>query len=442
MPSFRCRTLIVGAGLTGLSAAYHLEKLGETNYILIESSDGPGGWARTDWYGEYGVDRAVKALYFRHEEFKQLIGQLLCWNWLEHRKNCLVDSAGVRTPFPFHANLYGRSPEIVEECLSGMRAAAVARKESLVSPMTFADWIELHYGAGVARHFMYPYNEKMWTVPPKDMTCDWMSDLVPTIDLSRVYEGAKRPLDSQIGLNARFYYPRRGISEMSEALAACLQPIRYNTGLCGISPSEKLAILSDGSEVRYSHLISTIPLKDLGRLIKPMPHREKIACDCLEALDLMVIDLGFKDPEVNDVHWVYLPDIDILPYRLQLCHAFSSDIVPPGHGLYCIEIAYSSHRPLSGLDLRSRVISDLINTGWLESATQVCFYRERRFRNAYILPRIQFKDDAATVRNYLSKWNIDSIGRYGEWKYANMEDSLIDGKRAALSVTSSSQLMS
>src|SRR5262249_52237375 len=155
-----------------------------------------------------------------------------------------------------------------------------------------------------------------------------------------------------------------GISEVPDALAGCIRPIRYNTSLLGVIPSERTAILSDGSRLRYSHLISTIPLKELTRLVGPIPEHQRSANNRLEALNLLVIDLGFEDPEVDDVHWVYLPDRDILGYRFQLCHAFSPEIVPPGHGLYCVEVAYSPHRPLERTDLRERVVSDLIKTGW------------------------------------------------------------------------------
>jgi hypothetical protein len=40
-------------------------------------------------------------------------------------------------------------------------------------------------------------------------------------------------------------------------------------------------------------------------------------------------------------------------------------------------------------------------------------------------------EDAATLHEYLRRWNIWSVGRYGEWKYSNMEQALLDGERAA-----------
>ena len=116
--------MILGAGLTGLAAAARLEELGESDYLLVEKEDRPGGWATTDWTGAYGADKGVHVLYFRDDEVRGHVEELLGGKWIRHEKRCVVDSGGIRTPFPFHANLHGRPPEVVEECVAGLRIAS------------------------------------------------------------------------------------------------------------------------------------------------------------------------------------------------------------------------------------------------------------------------------------------------------------------------------
>ncbi len=426
----RCSVLVVGAGLAGLSAAHHLRKTGVSSVMVIESEDRPGGWAKTDWSGPWGADRAIHVLYFRDPAMRAWVDELIGGKWHEHRKNAVIDSRGIRTLYPFHAHLYGRPEEVVEECLRGMRTA---RSEAAndAPPVTFAQWIHGTLGAGVAKHFMDPYNTKQWTVPPSEMGWDWMGDFVALPKLEDVLEGARRPSDDRVGLNATFRFAPRGASQLSDALAATSGPIRYRTSLVGLKPDRHEALLSDGSTVRYEALVSSIPLRKLGQLLSPLPEPVYAAWSRLESVDLVLADVGFTDAPPCDVHWAYLPDSEVLAYRLHVVHALSPDMAPKGHGLYCLEISHSRHRPLPPGDLRTRVVDDLVRTGWLRSAEQVCFFRERRFPCSYVIPRVGFKRDAALVREHARRSDIHSIGRYGEWKYCNQEDALIDGRHMA-----------
>ena len=111
--------------------------------------------------------------------------ELLDGDWLRHDKRCIIDSGDVRTPFPFHANLFGRPVDVVEECLAGLWEASLGRMRTADPPLTFAQWIEVNFGAGVYRHFMAPYNTKMWNVAPTEMGCDWIQDFIPSVEAAR-----------------------------------------------------------------------------------------------------------------------------------------------------------------------------------------------------------------------------------------------------------------
>jgi protoporphyrinogen oxidase len=404
---------------------------GDDDYLITEAEDRPGGWAKTDWAGEWGADRSIHVLYFRSPEMREWVGDLLGGRWTEHRKNCVIDSHGLRTPFPFHANLYGRPKEVIEECLLGLWHASLARKNGGPPPVSFADWIATSNGAGVAKHFMDPYNTKQWTVSPSEMGWDWMGSFIPAPEPARIVQGALHQADSRIGLNATFYYAPRGASALSDALAARVGRIRYRCALTALDPARRRAMFSDGTMVHYRTLVSTISLSALGRLLVPLPAEVEAAWRRLESTDLTLVDVGFADPDIDDVHWAYLPDPEVLAYRLHLVHALSRELMPSGHGLYCLEISHSRHRPLPAGELRQRVLDDLVRTRWLRSAEQVRFYRERHLSCAYVIPRVGFARDAATLRDHASELGIHSIGRYGAWKYCNQEDALVDGKNLA-----------
>jgi protoporphyrinogen oxidase len=423
--------VILGAGLTGLAAAARLEELGESDYLLVEKEDRPGGWATTDWTGEYGADKGVHVLYFRDDGVRRHVEELLGGRWIRHEKRCVVDSGGIRTPFPFHANLHGRPPEVVEECVAGLRIAS-ADQRTPAPPATFLEWILHTYGPGVARHFMVPYNSKMWTVPPESMSADWMGGFIPPVDLERSLEGASSGRDSRVGLNAQFFYPEMGISTLAEEMSSRLHgSIRYGAAATRIAAHEKSIHMGDRSVVSFDTVISTIPLPRAASITDGLSSSAMTASRSLIALDLVLVDIGVRRPRDGGVHWAYLPDADVLAYRINAVHNLTDRMSPSGHGLYIVEIAHSPHRPLPDGSITRRTIADLIRSNWLGSESDVTFVRERRLSCAYALPLIGSARCAASVRRSLEALDIHSIGRYGEWKYANMEDAFIDGRAAA-----------
>ncbi|MGZ5350471.1 MAG: protoporphyrinogen/coproporphyrinogen oxidase [Actinomycetota bacterium] len=424
------RFVILGAGLTGLSAAARLDELGERDYLLVEREDRPGGWAKTDFTGAYGADRAGHVLYFRDGDTRRRVERLLDGRWIRHAKNCVVDSMGVRTPFPFHANLHGRPHDLVAECLRGLLDASADHAMS-PSPATFLEWILHSYGPGIARHFMVPYNTKMWTVPPELMTADWMGGFVPPIDIRRALEGARLRVDSRVGLNAEFFYPEKGISALADALSSELQgEVRYNTTATKIAPGEKLVYLDDGSAHSFESVISTIPLTRLAGITDGLPPLVTEVAASLTAVDLVLVDIGVRCPKDEGVHWAYLPDADVLGFRLSAVHNLTDRLMPTGHGLYTVEIAHSTNRPLRGSSLQRRVVADLVRLGWLRSESDITFLQERRFECAYALPLLGSAQAAAASRRHLEAIDIHPVGRFAEWKYSNMEDALLDGRAA------------
>ncbi|MDQ4068250.1 MAG: hypothetical protein M3203_02035, partial [Actinomycetota bacterium] len=121
----------------------------------------------------------------------------------------------------------------------------------------------------------------------------------------------------------------------------------------------------------------------------------------------------------------------VLAHRFHLPHVLSSRMAPRDHGLYCVEISHSRHRPVPSEALPGRVIGDLVRTGWLRSSNDVLFLRERRFRDSYVLPQVGSGAKVELIQDWLVGQGVVSAGRYGEWKYANMEDALRSGKDAA-----------
>src|SRR5207237_5555547 len=88
-----------------------------------------------------------------------------------------------------------------------------------------AEFILRHMGAGLARHFMFPYNEKLYTVPCEELSPEWGGRFIPRPTLEDVVRGAVGPAAGDEGYNATFWYPREGgIEALARGLAADVLP--------------------------------------------------------------------------------------------------------------------------------------------------------------------------------------------------------------------------
>ena len=77
------RTLILGAGLTGLSCAYHLGK----DYVIVEKEDEPGGIVRTRIrHDGFLCDGTGHWLHLRNPQIKDLVNRLLPSKLAEHER--------------------------------------------------------------------------------------------------------------------------------------------------------------------------------------------------------------------------------------------------------------------------------------------------------------------------------------------------------------------
>ena len=94
------------------------------------------------------------------------------------------------------------------------------------------------------------------------METSWLGGRVPLPDLEEMIEGALSPVPKPMGPNARFGYPLRGgFQALMDGWVPHLKgELRMNARVVQVSPAKHTVTLSDGAELRYEHLISTMPL--------------------------------------------------------------------------------------------------------------------------------------------------------------------------------------
>lgn len=430
-------TLIIGAGLTGLSCAYHLDG----DYLLVEKENEPGGIVRTRIRRPgFLCDGTGHWLHLRNDYMKGLVQKLLPGQLVEHERKAVIHLKGKFTPYPFQANTYGLPPEIVLDCLLGLLKARYPQDFGLEppngSPHNFRQWIERYFGEGISRHFMIPYNEKLLGVGLEELRPEYAERFIPRPSLEDVVKGALGFSRESLGYNARFVYPREGgIGVLPRALAANLKIApSYNLKVSRIQLAQRSAVLSDGREIRFNRLLNTAPLPRFLALLADAPAELLEASRHLRATTVHYFDIGVRGPgdAASHYHWIYFPEPEFIFYRAGSYSAVHADAAPPGCRSYYVEMSGGAagwlDRPE---DLKKRVLQDLRKARVLSEQDEILFMELSDIPYAYVIFDQNYEACRKQVVDGLAKLGVLTAGRWGGWNYGGMEDALLEGKTAA-----------
>lgn len=434
------QTVILGAGLCGLSAAYHMEEQGEEDYIILERNPEVGGLARTETYDGFSFDHSIHILYSRDPYAQDLIcNKLLKNNIHRQARESFCYTEGVFTEYPYQTNNFGLPPAVIIENLMGLIHAKITEQEWR-PPHHFEEWIYQKFGRGIAEHFMIPYNRRLWAWDLKDMNYDWISDRIPMPEIHDVLKGALQPPVKKFGPNQEFWYPvHGGIEALSQAFQRYIPPDRLwlNTTVVAVDSAHQEVILADGRHIRYGRLISTIPLPLLVRFLgERIPLSVQKSAGELSCNTVHTVNIGLDGLDIGplgSMHWIYFPENTTIFHRVSVPGNFSSSMVPSGCSSLQLEISESIHRPHNQMALTERCLADLIQVGILEERDRkrVQIAHVFTLNPAYIIYNLTHRENVGTITTYLKKISITSQGRFGEWEYLNMDQAILSGKTAA-----------
>jgi protoporphyrinogen oxidase len=328
--------------------------------------------------------------------------------------------------------------EVARECLLGFLQARDAELErernGTAGPAKdFEEFILRFMGEGIARHFMVPYNTKLWGVPPAQMSAAWTDRFVPRPTMEEVVAGAVGCNDQELGYNAQFYYPRQGIGVLPQALAGQVK-VELNQAPAKIDFAQRRIYMAGEAEsIAYERLISTIPLDRLFSLMEGLPPAVAEAVQRLRVTSLYYLDIAFNRPTPReDLHWVYVPEERYPFYRVGLYSNFSSALVPAGGASMYVELA---SRELPDVDrLLPSVLEGLQEMGLVRTPDEVAFVRLRHLPQAYVIYDQAYRESLDLLHPFLAEQGIFSRGRYGSWEYSAMEDALRAGREVARAV--------
>ncbi|MGB0107986.1 MAG: FAD-dependent oxidoreductase [Candidatus Sulfotelmatobacter sp.] len=434
------RIVVIGAGPTGLGAAYRLHELGYDNWVLYEKSDYVGGHASShvDAHG-FVWDEGGHVIFSHYPYFDKLVDQMLGSEENELVRESWIVCGGSWVPYPFQNNLRYLPKSVQVKCLLG--AAKAAANGGTKESANFRDWILASFGEGIAEAFMFPYNSKVWGTPLDQMSKSWIGERVAVVDFKRLLENVLLDRDDVgWGPNSKFRFPLHGgTGEIYRRMAD-----RFTGKVCTrrelveVDYARRRVSFADGSGDTYDILISTSPLDLLVRMLKPADDELREAAGRLEHNNLLVLGVGLNKKIETGKCWIYFVDESMPCYRATHFSHYSRFNVPNGDtehysSLMC-EMSLRVGESPDPERMLDQVIAELIRATILEESDRdrIVSRYSRVIAYSYPIPTLSRDHALGILQPALMRQGIYSRGRFGAWRYeiGNMDHSVMMGVEA------------
>src|SRR5215207_4429438 len=431
------KIVIIGAGPTGLAAGYRLRELGYTNFTILEARNKVGGLASSERSPNgFIYDIGGHVLFSHYEYFDRLFDKLMGDDYQELLRESWVWMFDRFLPYPFQNNIKFLPKEVVLECLLGL---IEAQKQPIDKDKynNFEELIRGVFGVGIAKHFMMPYNFKVWAHPPRMMNKEWIGERVATPPIERVLGNVVLDReDVSWGPNATFKYPRvGGTGELFERMRPYVDDnLRLCAPVVSVDADRREVVLADGAREPFDVLLSTIPLDILvTSMTGDVPDCVRTQAARLRHSGSYIVGVGIKQPSPSNKCWMYFPEDNCPFYRLTYLSNYSPEVVPDPATHYSIlaEISHSEFKPVDKRTIVDETIQGLVNTRMISESDRDDIVDAHLIERDYTYPTPSLERDEALkgVQPWLEGQRIHSRGRFGAWRYevGNMDHSVAQG---------------
>lgn len=414
------RTLIVGAGVSGLATGAALTQSGDDDYLILEADGAIGGYCKTVRQAGFTWDYSGHFFHFRHPEIESWLRAHMSGQPIRSvEKRAFIAYKGRLIDFPFQKNIHQLDKDEFIECIHDLYFAQAAGAHP-TAESNFKQLLYARLGRSICEKFLVPYNEKVYATDLSQLDPEAMGRFFPHADLAEIMSNFK--VANNASYNSTFIYPEGGAIEFVKALAGAVRRngISLNEPLLGVDREQRVA-RTPTREIEFERLVSSAPFNRLLDIVA-QPHDPAV----WSWNKVLVYNLGFDRKGPRDVHWIYYPDPNCVFYRV----GFYDNIFDGDRLSTYIEIGLpvDSHVDQAFLDAtRDRVLQDMRRQGIIDAHRLVAEHNVV-MDPAYVHLTKESINEQVRLSSILRTQGIHSIGRYGGWTYCSIEDNIVEAR--------------
>jgi protoporphyrinogen oxidase len=459
------KTIILGAGLTGISASYHI---GHENCLILEKDDSPYGHIRSEIREGYTWDQGPHVSFTKSDYVRELFAESVSGEFEEYPVRTRNYFQGHWIDHPAQSNLFQVPEPLRSKCLESF--LATRKSPPPAAPKNYQEWLDYAFGPVFAKTFPAKYTKKYWTVEPVAMGTDWIGKRVFYPSIEDVVAGSVGPLPEQTHYITHVRYPTRGgyqafAQKLATGANLQLNSEVVNVDLAGRRVSYRQKGSSSVQSVGFDRLINTLPLPIFIALCANAPQDVQNAADQLNCSQLLLVNITAPHPTQIDGNWFYIYNEDFQSTRINCTERLSPHNAPEGQTGIQVEVyAHPKLGFTSGAEeIAHNVVTECMEMGFVNAeylsqsnngrggttgvslhtqsipfANVICDHARKDALNEILewlepYGLVRNQSDLAPFTDWTCSGTYDSgqlclAGRFGEWKYYWTDDCLLRGK--------------
>jgi protoporphyrinogen oxidase len=435
--------VVIGAGPAGLTAAYQLGKAGHPCTVL-EATDVVGGISQTVVRDGWRFDIGGHRFFTKVPEVEALWHEILPdEDFMLRPRSSRIYYQGRFFDYPLKPVAALRTLGIVEAIRCALSFLWV-RVRPPEDQTTLEGYVASNYGWRLYGHFFRTYSEKVWGVPPSQISAEWGAQRIKGMSLwTAVWEpvrtrlAGRRSRGAQVtSLIGEFQYPKLGPGMMWERCQQLVEAqgskVVFDSPVSRVAHAagRATAVTAGGSTYDADHVISSMPFNALLRAMDPPPPPGVVAAaDDLAFRDFLSVALVVPaDTVAWTDNWIYIHAPEVKTMRVQNFGSWSPHMVREGYNVLGLEYTVQEGDEwwsASDDELVERGKAELEALGLMRAADVQAGYVVR-MPKAYPVYDDTYRANVEVLRAWLEAHapNVHPVGRNGMHKYNNQDHSM------------------
>ena len=449
------RTVIIGAGPAGLTAAWELTRNGRGAVVLEQDATHVGGIARTVSYKGFRFDIGGHRFFSKNADIEKLWSETLGDRMIERDRLSRIYYRGRKTSsIRSKRSTSSKTWEWLNPvaCMVSYAAARLKPKREIKS---FEDWVVNAFGRRLYEIFFRSYTEKVWGIPCSEISADWAAQRIKDLSIGALVKRAFTFRKKSGGpviktLIDRFRYPAHGPGEMWETLTKKIEGrgavVQMGESVVSIKrgPAGVVSVGTTGANGPRSYaggsFISTMPIRELVCALDPAaPSAVVAAANSLKYRDFITVALIIDQADMFPDNWIYIHEPGVKVGRIQNFKNWSPAMVPDqrytvlGLEYFCFDSESMWATP--DAELIAMGARELAQLG-LGDAAKVVDGTVVRQRAAYPVYDSHYREAVEVVRHFMERElkNLQLAGRKGMHKYNYQDHAMMTGLMAAWNI--------